>query len=131
MPPFTMKEIEVVKRKLILSLVVKAFERDMAMLEHSNLKMKHVYLDHFQNYLDLTTEELAKIKRVMRELGIKIYEEKMNKERIFARYVVRGYHHDFSMLSEYVKAEVEVAMRDIMKAKFGQWKASLDNSEIL
>ncbi|MNE70179.1 hypothetical protein D3C80_1659540 [compost metagenome] len=75
-------------------------------MELANLKMSEVYGGLIGLLQKAATDDLSRVRKSMREHGMKVYEERRTNIGIEARYLCRGYHYEFSMLWGLVKAEL-------------------------
>jgi hypothetical protein len=82
-------------------------EHDIAAIGVSGMKLPRFYESVLRAVQDRVLLDLAGIRKQFRESGIKVYEERRERDGLHARYVCRGYHHRFFMLWGFVKAESE------------------------
>lgn len=102
-------DLQYVKMYLLLPLVLSAFERDKKIIEQ-NIKTPGPYINFIDSAMDRVTLDLKEVRRKFRLLGIKVYEETRTDKGIDARYLCRGYHHDYKMLWSRIAAECSVLM---------------------
>jgi hypothetical protein len=107
-PPIqTENELEIVKRYVLLGIVMRILDHDIRVVGTSAMKLPRFYESVLRGLQDRVLLELAALRRQFRDLGIKVYEENRAAEGLTAKYVCRGYHHSFSMLWGFVRAEAE------------------------
>ncbi|HZG55390.1 hypothetical protein [Paenibacillus sp.] len=111
-PPVTaVDELGTIKEALILGLLLTVFDRDIKVLQESKLKTKGPYVDLLQRAMDGATADLARLRRRLKEKGIKMTEERRDESGVGCVYWCRGYKASFEMLWHFAKAETEVRMR--------------------
>lgn len=111
-PPVTaVDELSTIKEVLLLDLLLSIFARDLKVLEASPLKTKQPYIDLMQRAMDDVTADLAYLRHRLRQKGIKITDERRDRQGIGCVYWCRGYKSSFEMLWHLAKAETEVRMR--------------------
>lgn len=113
-PIETEEEFQFVREFVLLPLTLDVLERDIKMLETVPLKMPNIYIQMLQGIQNLVTVDLVKVRRKLREHGMKVYEQRRTNMGVEATYLCRGYHHDFSMMWGVVRAEVEGKIRDYL-----------------
>lgn len=113
-PPIqTEEELELVKRYELLGIVLRILDHDIRVIGKAS-KLPRLYESLLRGVQDRVLLDLAAIRRQFRETGIKIYEEKQEKDGLSAQYVCRGYHHRFFMLWGFVKAESERVLKQYL-----------------
>ncbi|WP_309118746.1 hypothetical protein [Paenibacillus sp.] len=111
-PPVTaVDELGTIKEALILGLLMTVFDRDIKVIQDSKLKTKGPYVDLLQRAMDDVTADLARLRRRLKEKGIKMTEERRDEDGVGCVYWCRGYKASFEMLWHFAKAETEVRMR--------------------
>lgn len=109
------EELGMVKNYVLLPLLLTVLQRDMRIIEASEITIKTPYLEWLQGVLDNVTKELAFIKNEFRIRGIKVYEQQRTKKEIDSKYVCRGYYSSFNMLWDHIKAEIEIRKSHFFK----------------
>ncbi|MNI20872.1 hypothetical protein D3C73_743700 [compost metagenome] len=105
-PRQTTEEADFVKEYMLLPLMLDVLERDRSAMELANLKMSEVYGGLIGLLQKAATDDLSRVRKSMREHGMKVYEERRTNIGIEARYLCRGYHYEFSMLWGLIRAEI-------------------------
>ena len=107
-PMETEEDVLLVKKHILLVTLLDVLDRDTARL--SGALAGGIVSAHVQHYLrslqDKVGLELVKIRKGMRQRGIKVTETSRTAKGIEARYLCRGYQHQFTMLWSLVKAEL-------------------------
>ena len=98
------------KEYLLLPWLLDAVERDKKLMQAAGLKFNQVYLKQLDQAQDAISKDLHTIRKQMRELGLKVYEQERGEISLQAKYLCRGYHHKTSMLWTYVYAELKVRL---------------------
>ncbi|MOA47897.1 hypothetical protein D3C78_1705750 [compost metagenome] len=91
---------------MLLPLMLDVLERDRSAMDLANLKMSEVYGGLIGLLQKAATDDLSRVRKSMREHGMKVYEERRTSIGIEARYLCRGYHYEFSMLWGLIRAEI-------------------------
>lgn len=116
-PPIqTEEELELVKRFVLLGIVMRILDHDIRVIGTSAIKLPRFYESMMRGMQDRVLLDLAAIKREFRQTGIKVYEERRQKDGLHAEYVCRGYHHRFFMLWGFVKAESERVLKQYLSS---------------
>lgn len=105
-PRQTTEEADFVKEYMLLPLMLDVLERDRSAMNLANLKMSEVYGGLIGLLQKAATDDLIRVRKSMREHGMKVYEERRTHIGIEARYLCRGYHYEFSMLWGLIRAEI-------------------------
>ncbi|MNW34648.1 hypothetical protein SAMN04488542_105186 [Fontibacillus panacisegetis] len=105
-PRQTTEEADFVKEYMLLPLMLDVLERDRSAMDLANLKMSEVYGGLIGLLQKAATDDLSRVRKSMREHGMKVYEERRTSIGIEARYLCRGYHYEFSMLWGLIRAEI-------------------------
>ncbi|MED1916924.1 hypothetical protein [Brevibacillus sp. DP1.3A] len=113
-PLQTEEESQFIKEYILLPIILDILEKDIKTLDSVPLKMPTIYARTLRHVQDLITIDLLGIRKYLRKHGIKVYEQNWTKLGIEARYLCRGYHHQFSMLRGLVKAEVEKKLSEYL-----------------
>ncbi|MBD3919600.1 hypothetical protein H8B09_12620 [Paenibacillus sp. PR3] len=117
-PPPIQSEAEqgMVKQYMLLGIVMRILDHDIRIVSHSGMKLPRLYESMLRAVQDRVLLDLAALRREFRDAGIKVYEESQQKDGIVAKYVCRGYHHQFAMVWGFVKAESERLMKTYLRA---------------
>lgn len=106
-PVQTEEELELVKRYVLLGIVIRILDHDIRVIGVSGMKLPRFYESVLRAVQDRVLLDLAATRKQFRESGIKVYEERRERDGLHAAYVCRGYHHRFFMLWGFVKGESE------------------------
>jgi len=107
----TEEELQFVKESVILPILLDVLERDIQTLQTVPLKMSVVYIEILQSIQDLVSADLVRLRRKLKEHGMKLYDQRRTKIGVEADYLCRGYHYKFSILWGMVRAEIEEKIR--------------------
>lgn len=119
-PPRTEAELQYVKRFVLLPIVLDVLERDMTLLDTVPLKMPTLYIQMLRGVQQQATNDLATMRRKLREHGMRVYEQRRTRARVEAAYLCRGYHYHFAMQWDVVRAEVEESIRSYLKIEMSK-----------
>ncbi|MNK90326.1 hypothetical protein D3C87_1103740 [compost metagenome] len=98
-----------VKLYVMLPLLLTAFERDKKVAVAA-FKTPGPYVDLIDEAIKRVEADLKEVRIKMRQLGLKVYEEQLTSKGIEAKYLCRGYQHQFGMLTSFLAAESAVLM---------------------
>lgn len=110
------EELALVKRFIIMPFVLKVLDHDIGVMQRSTLKMPSVYERVLKGIQDQVLLEMVITRRMMKERGVHVYEQRKTDTGIRAKYICRGYHHDFALLWGLVRAEVETTLQGYVKS---------------
>ncbi|PWV99708.1 hypothetical protein DFQ01_11382 [Paenibacillus cellulosilyticus] len=116
-PPPVQSEAEqsMVKRYVLLGIVMRILDHDIRVVARSGMKLPRLYESMLRAVQDRVLLDLAALRKQFRDAGIKIYEESQQHDSMVAKYVCRGYHHQFAMVWGFVKAESERLMKTYLR----------------
>jgi len=107
-PPIqTEAELQLVKRHILLGIMIQILNHDIRVIDAAGMKLPRLYESMLRAIQDRVLLDLAHTRRLFREHGIKVYEEKRQADGLHAKYICRGYHHNFFMLWGFIKSESE------------------------
>ena len=109
-PLLTKEEYELVKDYLLLPIIFDVLERDIKKLDMMKLKMSEIYVRLLRGIQDKILLNMLNDRTLLKERGIKVYEQRRTELGIEAFYLCRGYPHAISMLWGFVRAEVQVRL---------------------
>lgn len=114
-PPIQIgKELELVKRYVMLGIVIRILDHDIRIIGSTATKLPRLYESMLRGLQDRVLLELADMRKQFRASGIQVSEEKRTAEGLTAAYRCRGYQHHFSFLWTFVKAEAERVLKAYM-----------------
>lgn len=105
----TSEDMSYVKLYLLLPLILSAFERDKDLASYT-FRTPEPYMRMIDTAARKVEADLKEVRKKFRELGIKVYEENLTFTGLDAKYLCRGYHYNFNMLSSLIAAESQVLM---------------------
>jgi hypothetical protein len=108
------KELELVKHYVLLGIVMRILDHDIRIVGSAATKLPRVYESMLRGVQDRVLLELASLRKQFRDSGIQVYPEKRGGDALTAAYACRGYHHSFTMLWTFVKAEAERLLKAYM-----------------
>ncbi|AWP28690.1 hypothetical protein [Paenibacillus sp. Cedars] len=106
----TSKDRHYVKRYIIITLVIAAFERDCRYIE-KQLKTPGPYVDIIKLATENAWADMRDVKKHFWLKGMKLYEEKRTPLGIMAKFKCRGYESSLELRWEYISAEASILMR--------------------
>ncbi|UVI28231.1 hypothetical protein [Paenibacillus spongiae] len=109
------KELELVKRYVLLGMTMRILNHDIRVVGASPTKLPRLYESMLRGLQDRVLLELAALRKQFRESGIRIYDETAGTDGLTARYLCRGYEHSFSLIWSYVRSEAERMLKSHLK----------------
>lgn len=106
----TSNDIELVKAITLLPYTLDIIEKNIEKMTVADLKMRPLFVGHFENIQDKITKDIYHVRKGMREKGIKILEESKHKNHLEVDFLCRGYTHNISLLWSKVRNDVEVLL---------------------
>ena len=102
----TKDEHEIIHQYIILTITRKALEYDLKQINSSPLKLEQIYIELLKKVLDHLSQELAIIKRFMKQRELKITLK--SNDGLFSNYsyYCRGYEGKSSCLNIHLKNQV-------------------------
>jgi hypothetical protein len=70
--------------------------------------------------MDLIHSDLVKVKKLLKERNIKVFEDERIDGAIRYRFVCRGYEDSFAIMRDIVRAEISVKLSDYVRVLFKQ-----------
>jgi hypothetical protein len=105
-PLLTKEELEMVKEAVLFPVMLDEIQNDIEKIKRINLKLDLLFVVSLQNIQKRIFKDNRALKTMLRERGIRIYDERLTSLGIEAEYKCRGYHHQLSLLWSVVKAEI-------------------------
>ncbi|MFL1672565.1 hypothetical protein [Paenibacillus dendritiformis] len=106
----TSNDTELVKAITLLPYTLDILEKNIEKMTFADLKMRPLFIRHFEQMQDKITKDVYHVRKLMREKGIKILEERKYKNHLEVDYLCRGYTHNMSLLWSKVRTDVEVLL---------------------
>ncbi|SDX38903.1 hypothetical protein [Paenibacillus sp. CF384] len=108
------KELELVKRYVLLGIVNQILDHDIRIIGATATKLPRLYESMIRGLQDRVLLELAAMRRQFRDSGIGVDKEKRSTAGLCAEYSCMGYRHSFSMPWTFVKAESERLLKSYL-----------------
>ncbi|PJN53676.1 hypothetical protein PAEVO_03970 [Paenibacillus sp. GM2FR] len=125
----TSEDRHYVKRYMIISLVIAAFDRDSRFIQQQ-LKTPGPYVDIIKLATENAWADLRDVKKHFWLKGMKVYEEKRTPLGIMAKFKCRGYVSSLELRWEYISAEASVLMRKYLGLDVSQYVNKSVSEEI-
>ncbi|WP_338842004.1 hypothetical protein [Paenibacillus glucanolyticus] len=106
----TSEDRHFVKRYMIITLVIAAFDRDSRHIQQQ-FKTPGPYVDIIKLATENAWADLRDVKKHFWLKGMKVYEEKRTPLGIMAKFKCRGYESSLELLWDYITAEASILMR--------------------
>lgn len=110
----TEEEFVLVRSAIMLPLVLGALEHDNKKLKDADLKVPMVYVANNRQLQEYILKDIAQVKKELRNRGIKIFDQGKTPTGYQAKYICRGYRHESSWLSSFIKSIVVVRLSEMM-----------------
>jgi len=109
-------ESDAVRKYLLLELVLLIIDHDIKVIGSSKFKLPRLYETALRGVQDRVLLDMANLRRMFRDHGIKMVERTKLSEGLLVKFVCRGYHHEKMLLWSVVKVECE----DVLKQYLSQ-----------
>ncbi|CAM3435970.1 MULTISPECIES: hypothetical protein [Paenibacillus] len=100
-------ETKLVKDYALLPLLLDVLEHDRDILFRSDLKTSELTKVMIERIERAALADLTAARRNMREIGLKVYDNRKTRLGIEVEFMCRGYRHKLSMLWGLIEAEIE------------------------
>ncbi|MGM1044777.1 MAG: hypothetical protein ACQEXX_01385 [Bacillota bacterium] len=111
----TEEELILIKRYLELPYLLDVIEVDKNKVEQSDMITKKVVVRYFDYLQSQVTRTMHNQKQALKSRDIRIIEQERLDDRLIAKYMVRGYQHQMTLLWSKVKTDVMVMLAAYMK----------------
>jgi hypothetical protein len=105
-PLLTKEELEMVKEAVLFPVMLDEIQNDIEKIKRINLKLDLLFVVSLQNIQNRICKDNRALKTMLRERGIRIYDERRTSLGIEAEYKCRGYHHQLSLLWSVIRADI-------------------------
>lgn len=105
-PLLTKEELEMVKEAVLFPVMLDEIQNDIEKIKRINLKLDLLFVVSLQNIQKRIFKDNRALKTMLRERGIRIYDERLTSLGIEAEYKCRGYHHQLSLLWSVIRADI-------------------------
>lgn len=102
----TIEERAMVKDAIVIPVMLNYIDNDISTIQKSGLNTDLVLVNGLKKVQDDIINEHIRIKRQLRERGIKIVQETRSNSSIESEFLCRGYNHKMSLLWSTVRTEV-------------------------
>ncbi|CAH1197661.1 hypothetical protein PAECIP111893_00870 [Paenibacillus plantiphilus] len=114
----TTEEINLVREYALLPLILSIVETNLRSIENTTYSLRKLYVNAAQALLDLIHTDLVRVRKVLKERNIKVYEEERIDNTIQFRFICRGYEDNFTMIRDVVRAEASVRIAKYIAVLF-------------
>jgi hypothetical protein len=101
------EELSLIKEYVLYSVIMDTIEKDIVTMKEVKLKMAEVYTRSLRKVQNAATEKHSRVRKELRNRGIKVYEEIRDREHLKSKFICRGYHGELLILWNVIKVEVE------------------------
>lgn len=110
-----MKEQEIAKRFLFLSMAMNVIQLDIKNIQSGNFKIKEPYIDLLEKMHSVATNERRKIKKIMWDKRISVFT--LDKNASFSNYksIVNGKEELITYNNHVIRKNVEEILGELMK----------------
>lgn len=111
-PLQTREELQMVKECAILPFLLNVLEKDIRSMEASGLT--ELYVERLKEIQRSFLTKLTQLKRNCRTRSIMIVESHRKEYSLLLRYRCRGYEHHMELQWEFVKADIEQRLAEVL-----------------
>lgn len=113
-PRLQAHESDAIKKYMLLELVLLIIDHDIKVIGLSKFKLPRLYESALRGVQDRVLLDMASLRRMFRDNGIKMVERLKQQEGLLVKYVCRGYHHEKMLLWSVVKIECEAVLKQYL-----------------
>jgi hypothetical protein len=112
------EELELIRASVLLPMILTIAEKNRQELERTSYTFKPLILKAILVFMDIVSQELARVKRELKQRNIKVIEEEQADLVMYFRFICRGYEERFGMVREVVRAEIAMRIAHYMREVF-------------
>jgi hypothetical protein len=116
----TQEELSWIRSCILLPILLSIVENNLQSIKTSSYPLKKLYITATQLLMDLIHSDLVKVKKLLKERNIKVFEDERIDGAIRYRFVCRGYEDSFAIMRDIVRAEISVKLSDYVRVLFKQ-----------
>jgi hypothetical protein len=106
----TKEELLMIRDSIFLPIILDIAQKNRQQVERTTWTFKQLFEKILLGYMDLVTQELARVKRELKIRNIRVFEDGQRDQILYHRFICRGYEERFGMIKEVVRAEISVRM---------------------
>jgi hypothetical protein len=114
----TKEELELIRSSVLLPMILSIAEKNQQEIDRSSYTFKPLYLKAMLVFMDVVSQEMARVRRELKQRNIRVIEDEQADLVMYYRFVCRGYEERFGMIREVVRAEIAVWITQYMRAVF-------------
>lgn len=114
----TREELELIRDAVLLPMMLSIVEKNSREIELSGYSMKGLYVKASQVLLTRIHQDLARIKRELRNRSIKVFEDERIDSALHYHFICRGYENKFAMLRDVIRSEMSVRIARYVQEMF-------------
>jgi hypothetical protein len=115
----TKEELELIRESVVLPFLMDIVQKNNDQMELQTMTFKPLYLKAGLTLLDNVHKRLVQVKKELKQAEIKVWEHQHRGDVIDYKFVCRGYHNEFPIWKEHLRAELSVKMDFYMREVFG------------
>ncbi|QHQ78398.1 carboxylesterase family protein [Bacillus sp. FSL K6-1560] len=106
MPNLQEEIYDLIERALFLPMAITIFNRDLAGIEESTLKLKHPYKQLISESLKIAQKDLMEVRKELRKRKIAIRETERDEAFTFYTFVIDGYEENHRYFNPRIREQV-------------------------
>lgn len=114
MVDITDQDLAMIKDYLVYYSLLLVLEYDKSKLTTAGFKFYKVFAETYEHLITEVLRDFNRHKLQMKRVKIRIKQETTSSRGICAMYECRGYHSEFIMWTDYLKAQVEEKLRSYL-----------------
>ncbi|WP_281887756.1 hypothetical protein [Paenibacillus sp. YYML68] len=114
----TQEELAWIRSSALLPIMLSIVENNLQTIQTSSYPLKRLYVSATHLLMDAIHADLAKVRKSLKQRGIKVFEDEKIDGAIRYRFICRGYEDSFVMLRDMVRAEISVRLSDYIGGIF-------------
>jgi hypothetical protein len=112
------EELELIRDSILLPMILSIAEKNRQEVERTSYTFKPVFLKAMLIFMDVVSQDLARVKRELKQRNIKVIEDEQVDLVMYFRFICRGYEERFGMIREVVRAEISVRITQYIREVF-------------
>jgi hypothetical protein len=119
----TIEELVLVKNYAVLPIMLTIVEGNLRKIQIADYSLKKLYIRATNVLIDRVTRDIYETKKLLRELGIKVYEDEKIDGSLRVKFNCRGYEDDIAIIRDVVKSEISIKIQTYIEDMFKQLMA--------
>lgn len=102
----TKEELEAIRDFVLLPMLLSIVEKNKQEIERTSYSMKTIFVKAANMIQNHITNDLQKVRKLLKERNIKVFEDEMIDSNLRYKYICRGYEDKFVLIRDVARAEL-------------------------